>query len=192
MQNLFHVTNTTNYSGIFETGRDYEKFDIVYNSGDSRFYYATEDMSYGGGALIEGTGRFYLDPDGPQGINGAPTHYIFDDINENYSLNNQIKVGQTIHLTGTVNGSDGYYKVIAFDNNIETPTENEADPDVLSSLDAKKVGGIPNFYVSEWFFHANKNTDLEVDERYFFLFDNDWAYIPMFGWSFLSISFFFL
>lgn len=188
MQNLFHLTNTTNYSGIFETGRDYEKFDIVYNSGDSRFYYATEDMSYGGGALVEGTGRFYLDPDGPQGINGAPTHYIFDDINENYSLNNQIKVGQTIHLTGTLHGSDGYYKVLAFDNDIETPTEDEADPNVLSALDATKVEGVPNLYVSEWFFHVNKDTAEEYESRYLFVFPSDWVYSPTFGWSFFSVG----
>ena len=107
-----HITNVTNYSGIFETGVSYKKFDFVYNTGDSRFYYAKEDMQYGGGAIMEGANRFYIEPDGPQGANGLPTHYIHDEINELTTLNNQVEPGHTIHLTGTINNADGYYNVL--------------------------------------------------------------------------------
>ena len=105
------ISHTSNYSGIFQTGADYKKFDFVYNTGDGLFYYATEDMSYGGGAVLSGSNRFILDPDGPM-VNGRESHYIYDEEYQAGNLGEELKAGQTVNLAGSIQNASGLYNII--------------------------------------------------------------------------------
>ena len=189
-----YITNTTNYSGIFETGVSYKKFDFVYNTGDSRFYYAKEDMQYGGGAIMEGANRFYIEPDGPQGANGLPTHYIHDELNELTTLENQIEPGHTIHLTGTLNNADGYYNVLQVERDISLKLKEDqvysqpSDGTIDGALDSTDLG-IPGFKKSDWFIYANKGTNKELDSRTYYVPQGTaegWIYHLLLGWIFVS------
>lgn len=189
-----HITNVTNYSGIFETGVSYKKFDFVYNTGDSRFYYAKEDMQYGGSAIMEGANRFYIEPDGPQGANGLPTHYIHDEINELTTLNNQVEPGHTIHLTGTINNADGYYNVLQVERDISLKLKEDeiysqsSDGTVDGALDSTDLA-LPGFRQSDWFIYANKGTNQELDARNYYVPQGTaegWIYHLLLGWIFVS------
>ena len=189
-----YITNTTNYSGIFQTGVSYKKFDFVYNTGDSRFYYAKEDMQYGGGAIMEGANRFYIEPDGPQGANGLPTHYIHDELNELTTLENQIEPGHTIHLTGTLNNADGYYNVLQVERDISLKLKEDeiysqsSDGTVDGALDSTDLG-MPGFKKSDWFIYANKGTNQELDARNYYVPQGTaegWIYHLLLGWIFVS------
>ena len=111
------ISHTSNYSGIFQTGEDYKKFDFVYNTGDGLFYYATEDMSFGGGAILSGTNRFILDPDGPI-INGRQSHYIYDDLTQAGDLGEELKAGQTVNLAGSIQDASGLYNIINVESGV--------------------------------------------------------------------------
>ena len=75
-----YLTHISNYSGVFATGRSYEKFDFVYNTGDSRFYYARDHLAYGGGASLSSSNRFALVVNAPRS-DGRSGHYVFDEEN---------------------------------------------------------------------------------------------------------------
>ena len=182
-----YITNLTNYSGLFQTGVSYEKFDIVYNTGDARFYYARDDMTYGGGAVMEGSNRFFLEPDGPQ-ENGMPTHYIFDELNELTTINNQVEVGQVIHLTGSLFGSDGYYKVLDYERDLSSPEEDTSNGTIEGALDLTILSD--NWYQSSWFMLANGGTDQELDATIHFSPKGSpgWYYNTFLGWLYVSLT----
>ena len=187
-----YITNLTNYSGLFQTGVSYKKFDFVYNTGDARFYYARDDMTYAGGAIMEGSNRFFIEPDGPQ-ENGMPTHYIYDDLNELTTLNNQIDVGHVIHLTGTLYDSDGYYKVLDYSREIDSPEENVSNGTLQEALDATYAGS-NGWYESSWFILSPPNapgSDTQIDSRAYYVPDGvapGWIYHLLFGWVYVSLS----
>ena len=187
-----HITNLTNYSGLFQTGVSYKKFDFVYNTGDARFYYARDDMTYAGGAIMEGSNRFFIEPNGPQ-ENGMPTHYIYDDLNELVSLNNQIDVGHIIHLTGTLHDSDGYYKVIDYYRDADSPEENVSVGTIQDALGATYAGA-QGWYESSWFVLSEPNSpgfETQVDSRSYYVPNSvapGWIHHSLFGWIYVSLS----
>jgi phage-related protein len=187
-----HITNLTNYSGLFQTGVSYKKFDFVYNTGDARFYYARDDMTYAGGAIMEGSNRFFIEPEGPQ-ENGMPTHYIYDDLNELVTLNNQIDVGHIIHLTGTLYNSDGYYKVIDYYRDVDSPEENVSVGTVQDALDATYAGA-EGWYESSWFILSKPNSpgsETQIDSRTYYVPDSavpGWIHHSLLGWIYVSLS----
>lgn len=108
-QSLSHVSN---YSGVFQTGASYRQFDFVYNTGDGMFYYAREDMLFGGGSYISGGNRLSLIPDGPYTSQG-PSHYILDTHNRLNSLGETFEAGQIVNLQGSTGTNDGLYKILS-------------------------------------------------------------------------------
>jgi phage-related protein len=178
------ITHTSNYSGIFQAGASYEKFDFVYNTGDGLFYYATEDMSYGGGAILSGSHRFSLDPDGPT-VNGRTSHYILDDHNKTDALGNSIKVGQTINLEGSIQDASGLYNVINIDKNFATDLDINSDGTIRDTLDANALGR--GRYRSSWFMLANKDESTEIDNRKFFMSKSNNGWIRHYFWGWIYI-----
>lgn len=135
-EKLSHVSN---YLGNFQTGVDYKKFDFVYNTGDGLYYYATEDMTYGGGAYISGSGRFTLDPEGPI-VGGRESHYIYDDYSLFDVLGQNLKVGQTVILRGCEQNASGTYNVLNIDRDYRASLSS-SDGTLLDALDAKMMIG---------------------------------------------------
>lgn len=112
-----HLTNVSNYSGIFQTGVGYNKFDFVYNTGDGLFYYARENMLYGGGAQISGANRLSIVPDGPHTSEGQ-THYIVDSDNQLNLLGASFEPGQIVVLQGSEQDNDGTYRVLSVEHDV--------------------------------------------------------------------------
>ena len=112
------LTNINNYSGVFQAGANYEKFDFVYNTGDGLFYYARENITDGGNIVVSGENRFTLDPDGPT-ENGSETHYIYDELSEIGIIGVGIKEGQTINLEGSIYGANGSYEILSIEENFQ-------------------------------------------------------------------------
>jgi phage-related protein len=111
------LTNISNYSGVYQTGESYKKFDFVYNTGDGLFYYAREDMLYGGGAYISGNNRLSLIPDGPYS-NEGPTHYILDTNNQLTSFGANFEAGQIVNLEGSTGNNNGLYKILSVEEDV--------------------------------------------------------------------------
>ena len=132
-QQLSHISN---YSGIFQTGVGYKKFDFVYNTGDGKFYYAREDMEYGGGADIYDNDRLSLIPDGPFTSEGQ-SYYILDTFNDLNSLGSDFKEGQIVNLQYSTGDSDGLYKIVEIQENV---TALNNDPTLTGS--AMNVVGV--------------------------------------------------
>lgn len=121
-----NVTHVTNYSGEFQTGVDYKKFDFVYYTGDGRFYYAKEDAINGGGNFIEASQRLALVPDGPISSEGQ-THYIVDLMNRPDAVNLELRVGQVLNLEGCTGDNSGIYRVLDIEKDIKSLNN---DPDL--------------------------------------------------------------
>lgn len=180
------LTQTHNFSGVYNENLSYEKFDFVYYTGDGLFYYATEDMSFGGGAVLAGTHRFSLDPDGPT-VDGNPSHYIYDDFNEVDALGNQLQIGNTVKLEGCQqSNASGDYKVIDIKKDYVDYVDYDSDGTIAGSL-----GGSPEregWYVSDWFMVANKNDpDIAINEAYFYVpsSNNGWIFHLFWGWIYV-------
>lgn len=124
------LTNVSNYSGVFNSGISYQKFDFVYNTGDNLFYYAREDMVYGGGANISAPNRFSLVPDGPYTSEGQG-HYIVDGENQLSELGASFQAGQIINIEGSEEGNDGLYKILSVDQDV---LELNDDPRLTGSV----------------------------------------------------------
>ena len=112
-----HLTHVPNYSGVFQTGVGYNKFDFVYNTGDGLFYYARENMLYGGGMQISGANRLSIIPEGPY-TNEGQTHYIVDLDNQLNLLELSFEVGQIVTLEGSTQDNDGIYKVLSVEHDV--------------------------------------------------------------------------
>ena len=114
-EQLSHVSS---YSGVFQTGQSYQKFDFAYNKGDGLFYYAKENMSFGGGATIEESNRISLVPDGPLSSNGE-TYYILDTFNDPSSIGASFEDGQIVSLNGASDiNSNGLYRIVEIQKNL--------------------------------------------------------------------------
>jgi phage-related protein len=112
-ENLFvseHITNVSNYSGVYQSGVDYQKFDFVRNADDGLFYYARENITDGGGVYLQDNYRIAL-------VNGVDAKdYIVDVLNRSNEFGAEFKEGQVIRLSGSLGGSDGVYEI----NQIQT------------------------------------------------------------------------
>jgi len=112
-ENLFvseHITNLSNYSGVYQSGVDYQKFDFVRNDDDGLFYYARENITDGGGVYLQDNYRIAL-------VNGVDSkEYIVDLLNQSSQFGAEFKEGQVVRLSGSVEGSDGIYEI----NQIQT------------------------------------------------------------------------
>ena len=101
------------YSGNFQTGVSYKKFDFVYNTGDGLFYYAKDDMESSTGEIsITAANRYHLCP-----IEGEQWDYIVDSHNKTVDTDNNI-LGDLIRIPKNtvikIEGSadnDGRYKI---------------------------------------------------------------------------------
>ena len=114
-EQLSHVSS---YSGVFQSGQSYQKFDFAYNKGDGLFYYAKENMSFGGGATIEESNRISLVPDGPLSSDGE-TYYILDTFNDPSSIGASFEDGQIVSLNGASDiNSNGLYRIVEIQKNL--------------------------------------------------------------------------
>lgn len=171
----------SNYSGNFEQGASYKKFDFVYNTGDSSFYYAKEDITDGAGLVLESSHRFSLDPDGPL-IDGKPSYYIIDELAEAEALGSELQVGQTLKIEGSVNGNDGSFLI----KDVEANVENIPDSDIiLQTLDVSTVGF--GWYRSSWFLFPGRGGDNELNLTSFWRSqETNWIRTSALGWLYLS------
>ena len=119
-QSLTHISN---YSGAYQTGVDYQKFDFVNDTGDGFFYYARQDVVDGGGIYIQNSFRLSLVANGPVTSDGR-SHYIVDSWNQPDALGANLKAGQTINLSGSNEGSDGLYKILNIQKDLMSVNNN--------------------------------------------------------------------
>ena len=176
-----HLTHVSNYSGVFDPDASYQKFDFVHNTGDGLFYYARNDMAQGGNIVIEESDRFTLDPNGSTN-NGSPTHYIYDEFNDVGGFN----VGQTLYISGSLNGSDGEYNILSIEENYEVEIILPAENNLFSMLDAQSLDN--DWYESSWFFKANMGETNSIDVPQFYAPDGNWVYNIFWGWIYVSLS----
>jgi phage-related protein len=172
-EQLSHISN---YSGIFETGVSYKKFDFVYSTGDGLFYYAREDMVFGGGSNIQDSNRLSLVPDGPYTSEGRG-HYIVDGFNDPYSVGSDFQVGQLISLSGSLKNNDGKYKIL----NIETDVVNSINNSYLltgalitvvgiesDGINSLEISGANQLTLSEINVAPSENDNLWTADKFFF------------------------
>ena len=174
------LTNISNYSGVYQTGVSYQKFDFVYNTGDGLFYYAREDMSFGGGAIIEASNRLSLVPDGPYTSEG-PSHYILDTYNQVNSLGANFQAGQIVNLEGSTGDNDGLYKILSIETGVTSlnndPTLTGAAMNVVGLGDSE----IEDFEPAEFKTMTLSEVNLSPEEsdalwsRDLFFFDADYG-----------------
>jgi phage-related protein len=174
------LTNISNYSGVYQTGVSYQKFDFVYNTGDGLFYYAREDMAFGGGAIIEASNRLSLIPDGPYTSEG-PSHYILDTYNQINSLGANFQAGQIVNLEGSTGDNDGLYKILSVETGITSlnndPTLTGAAMNVVGLGDSE----IQDFEPAEFKTMTLSEINLAPEEsdalwsRDLFFFDADYG-----------------
>ena len=131
--NLFkseYLTHVSNYSGDYQTGVDYKKFDFVYYTGDGLFYYARQDAVDGAGIFIQDNNRLSLIPDGPMTSDGQ-SHYILDTFNLLDVPGAEIKVGHLLNIDGSTGNNDGIYKVVDVKSDVSSLNGN---PDLNGSV----------------------------------------------------------
>jgi len=131
--NLFkseYLTHVSNYSGDYQAGVDYKKFDFVYYTGDGLFYYARQDAVDGAGIFIQDNNRLSLIPDGPMTSDGQ-SHYILDTFNLLDAPGAEIKVGHLLNIDGSTGNNDGIYKVIDVKSDVSSLNGN---PDLNGSV----------------------------------------------------------
>lgn len=131
--NLFkseYLTHVSNYSGDYQTGVDYKKFDFVYYTGDGLFYYARQDAVDGAGIFIQDNNRLSLIPDGPMTSDGQ-SHYILDTFNLLDAPGAEIKVGHLLNIDGSTGSNDGIYKVVDVKSDVLSLNGN---PDLNGSV----------------------------------------------------------
>jgi phage-related protein len=135
------ASNVINYSGVFETGANYQQFDITYSTGNRRFYYAKENITYGGGVSISDDKRFALLPHEA----GPNAHYIIDTFNRPDDVNAALQVGHVIDVSGTTGDNDGRYKILNIEKNYTSTTV-----DNLTGAAIKIWGTSPSSYIENF------------------------------------------
>jgi phage-related protein len=114
-----YVTHVSNYSGSFNAENDYQKFDIVYNTGDSRFYYAKQNYIASNGILLKNNNRVSFFSKGPVVDQGGAS-YIVDSWGQLGQSSSDLKVGHIIDVAGSQEGNDGQYRVIYINAEIDS------------------------------------------------------------------------
>ena len=144
-----YSTNISSYSGVFDPDLSYKKFDYVYNTGDGLYYYAREDMVFGGGIDISSANRFSFDPGAPM-LDGIETYYIYDNLNA--PDEDEFSEGQEIYVSGSTRQSDGRYRIISIEKDIDVPIRLDEEFNLVYNLDANEIISFSNQYESSWFF----------------------------------------
>ena len=167
------VGNISNYSGIFQTGADYKKFDFVYSTGNGLFYYAKEDISFGGGASVFDDNRFAFLPSEA----GPNAHYIIDTFNRPDDINATFKPGHIIDVSGTTGSNDGRYKILNVEKNYTSTTFDNLTGAAIKIWGTSESSVIENFepasgghYISISTLNAypDSNPDLWSSDKFFF------------------------
>lgn len=177
-----HLTNVSNYSGVYDPQASYQKFDFVYNTGDGLFYYAREDMTVAGIVEISAASRFTLDPGGPM-EDGVDTYYIYDNLNS--PQEDEFFIGQNISISGSIEGSDGDYQIINIEKDFEVEIILGAENNLLSVMSATSLGD--GWYESDWFFKPNLGETKEINVGQFYKNREDLIYHAFWGWTFVSL-----
>jgi len=177
-----HLTNVSNYSGVYDPQASYQKFDFVYNTGDGMFYYAREDMAVAGIVEVSAANRFTLDPGGPV-EDGIDTYYIYDNLNS--PQGQEFFVGQNISISGSIEGSDGDYQIINIEKDFEVEIILGAENNLLSVMSATSLGD--GWYESDWFFKPNLGETKEINVGQFYKNRENLIYHAFWGWTFVSL-----
>jgi len=171
-----YLTNTSNYSGVFQTGVSYQKFDFVHDTGDGLFYYAKEDVVYGGGAQISESNRLTLVPNGSYTSEGS-THFIVDAQNQLENLGASFEVGQIVSLQGSTGTNDGTYKILSiekdllsvnYDNSITGSSMTVIGLNNNDSIDTLEVASANILSLSEINISPGDNGDVWSKDLFFF------------------------
>lgn len=177
-------TNVSNYSGIFNTGESYKKFDFIFNTGDGLFYYAKQDTVGAGSTYITGDYRFTLDNAPGPTVGGSPTYFIYDANPDASYLGQPIQEGQRLYLGGTTGNSDGFYDVIKIEENYKDESLTNTFYDIETALDLSSIGS--SWYSSSWFFRPNLGEVNVIDANLVhFVGDTNWGYHIHFGWIYV-------
>ena len=136
--------NISNYEGFYDTGKAYEKFDFVYYSGDSRYYYAKTDVPVSGDILEAGEKRFTLDPFGPR-YKSENSHFVYDGSRQIPAY----QVGQNLNIAGSIYSNDGDYKILDVQEDYDFNVIIEGDKELSQILNAAEAN--KNWFTSEWF-----------------------------------------
>ena len=134
--------NISNYEGFYETGKAYEKFDFVYYTGDSRYYYAKTDVPVSGDFVEAGAGRFTLDPFGPR-YKGGNSHFIYDIDRQTPGY----QVGQNLNINGSISGNNGNYQILDVREDYDFNVITEGDRELSEILNAAEKSS--NWFESE-------------------------------------------
>ena len=176
--NTDKLSHVSNYNGVYNPDRDYERFDFVYNTGDGLFYYAKEDIAAKFYDLFyENEERFTLDPEGPI-HEGVQTHYIFDSYNQALGF----VQGQIINIQGSTKENDGDYRVIQINRDFNPNALSASDYNIINTLDAQETSS-PGWLVSSWFLLSEKYhywSGLDSDQ-------DGWIHNNKFGWIFINV-----
>ena len=160
-----YSTNISSYSGVFDPDLSYKKFDYVYNTGDGLYYYAREDMVFGGGVDISSSNRFSFDPGAPM-LDGVETYYIYDNLNA--PDEDEFSEGQEIYISGSTRQSDGRYRIISIEKDIDVPIRLDEEFNLDYNLDANEIISFSNQYESSWFFKSNVGQDNQINRPGFY------------------------
>ena len=144
--------NVINYSGSFQTGSNYKQFDIVYNSGNGVFYYAKQDISFGGGVSIYDDNRFAFLPQEA----GPNAHYIIDTFNRPDDVNSKLEVGHIIDISGTTGSNDGRYRILDIQKGYTSTTVEDLTGAAI------KIWGVSESSVVENFEPANGGHNISI------------------------------
>lgn len=174
VDSTFYKTNVSNYSGVFQTGVDYRQFDFVYNTGDARFYYAKEDVLYGGVVSISESERYSLIP-----ASAGGSQYILDTFNRTDDINATLRAGYIIDLSGSAT-SDGRYEILdveknAIVNNVSTLTGSAIKVKGVGSseISSEELASTNNLNISV--VNADPSIDPDVWSTDNFFFDPDYG-----------------
>lgn len=144
------VINISNYNGVYDAQKSYEKFDFVYNPNDGKYYYATDNIPYKELSVLEFPQRFSLDADGPI-YDGVQTYYLFDSNNDM----SDFAIGQKISIGGSQLGNDGDFKILKIEKSYNPDAITSNDTLLNEVLDAPE--GIVDWFSSSWFLLGKNN-----------------------------------
>ena len=155
-----YTSNVTNYSGIFDKNNSYLKFDFVYNTGDRLYYYAREDLVEGAGVSVTSANRFSFENTAPQvqDHKHSPSGYYLYDEHNNLGaiIGEEVQVGHTVGVGGSLSGNDGNYKVLAIDTVDESPQNSTG---TLTGAMGLSPSHTDDWYISDWMFRTMLGTD---------------------------------
>lgn len=174
-----YTTNISSYSGVFDPDLAYQKFDYVFNTGDGLYYYAREDMAFGGGVDLTYSNRFTFDPSAPM-LDGVETYYIYDNLNA--PDEDEFFEGQEIYISGSTKEADGRYRIISIEKDIDIALVLDDQFNISTVLDDGGVVALNGWYQSSWFFKSNISEPNEINKPNFYKDSENLIYHEFWGW----------